>query len=207
MKIIDISWPIFSSMTEYKDRKSVQFAHAKKFAEDQVRETIICMNVHSGTHVDAPAHFLPDGKTLDLVDPGTLMGVCRVIDCTDVQEKITNEDLAKHNLQAGEIILFKTKNSKLAIDAPFNPEFIYLDQMGAQYLVERKVRSVGIDYLGIERNQPDHQTHKTLLGNDIAIIEGVRLEHVSAGNYFLFCLPLSVVGLDAAPARAYLAMD
>jgi len=100
--------------------------------------------------------------------------------------------------------LFKTKNSALKNNAPFDPEFIYLDKTGAKYCVEQKIKAVGIDYLGIERNQPGHETHALLLENNIGIIEGLRLAHAEADQYFLICLPLLIPGADASPARAIL---
>ncbi len=102
------------------------------------------------------------------------------------------------------IVLFKTKNSLLECDALFNPVFIFLAPDAAQLLVEKQVKAVGIDYLGIERGQPDHATHVTLLAKNIPIIEGLRLKDIKAGSYFLCCLPLAIQGLEAAPARAVL---
>lgn len=204
MKIIDISWPLFPGTTEYKDRQSIQCTKTKIFERDKVRESAICMNLHTGTHVDAPAHFLPIGKTIELVDPGSLWGMCRVLDLANVSEKITADDLRAHELQAGEIILLKTKNSVREITQKFDPRFVYLDASGAAYLADQKIKTVGIDYLSIERAQPEHSTHVTLFQAGITVIEGLRLAHVQPGSYFLICLPLPIVGLDAAPARAVL---
>ena len=81
---------------------------------------------------------------------------------------------------------------------------MYIENTGAQYLVEKKVKAVGIDYLGIERNQPGHPTHSELMSNGIVVIEGLRLAHVEPGRYMIVCLPLNVIGLDGAPARAVL---
>ncbi len=207
MKLIDISWPIFLGMTEYKNRGSLELKKIKTIERDRTRETIICMNVHTGTHVDSPSHFIADGKTIDNVEPGSFMGPCRVLDFMQVSEKITRADLEQHELKEGEIILCKTQNSNLSEVQQFNPSFIYLDASAACYCVEQKIRTIGIDYLGIERNQPDHETHYELLSHDIPIIEGLRLSHVEPGSYFLICLPLSVIGLGAAPARAVLLIE
>ena len=204
MKIIDISWPISEKMTEYKNRKTVARVHTKVFETDGARESTIAMHLHSGTHVDAPAHFLRDGASIEQLPPSHYIGPCRVLDLTNVQEKITAADLNTYALHAHEIILLKTKNSALTTDAPFNPGFIYLDASGARYFAEIKVKTVGIDYVGIERNQPNHETHVTLLTHSIGIIEGLRLAHVEPGSYFLICLPLLIPGADAVPARAVL---
>ena len=101
-------------------------------------------------------------------------------------------------------MLLKTRNSYLSSIAPFNYEFIYVATSAAQYLIDHNIKAVGIDYLGIERAQPHHDTHTLFMQNNIGIIEGLRLEHVTAGQYILYCLPLACVGTEAAPARAVL---
>jgi len=106
-------------------------------------------------------------------------------------------------IEEGDIILFKTKNSDFSETDPYNPNFTFCAGDAAQFLAEKKVKAVGIDYIGMERNQPDHPTHKNLLGNNIAIIEGLRLKHVPEGEYFLICAPVKILA-EAAPARALL---
>ena len=204
MKIYDISWPISNDTTEYKNKKTVAFEQLKDFDKDGVRESKICLGTHTGTHIDAPAHFLKDGKTVDEISLDRLIGRSQVLDLTTVIEKITADDLEKFELHEGEIILLKTANSAQSITDPFQTNFIYLDASGARYLADKKVKAVGIDYLGIERGDPEHTTHTTLMHADIVIIEGLRLSHVQAGEYFFVCLPLDLIGLEAAPARAIL---
>lgn len=204
MKLYDISWPISPAMTAYKDKKIVQFDRVKTFENDAVRESVITLGSHSGTHVDAPSHFMQDGQTIEHVDLRMLIGDCTVLDLVSVGGGISREHLEDTDIQAGDIVLLKTKNSAISPTAPFNPNFIYLAESGANYLVECNVRAVGIDYLGIERGQPAHETHVQLFNAGIAIIEGLRLADVAAGKYFLCCLPLNVQGLEAAPARAIL---
>jgi arylformamidase len=203
-KIIDISWPITPNITEYKDKKTVRVDHTKNFERDNVRESVITLGSHTGTHIDAPAHFLSDGTPIENLDLATVVGPCRVLDLTDVSEKITAADLHEHSLKQGEIILLKTRNSQLAATEKFYPDFVYLDATAAMLFAEKKVKAIGIDYLGIERNQPDHATHTILMKHNIAIIEGLRLADAVAGDYFFICLPLNVIGLEAAPARAVL---
>ncbi len=204
MTIIDVSWPIAETMTGYKDRKSVTFEQLKTFEKDSVRSSRITIDSHTGTHIDAPAHFLADGKPLYEVDRGILIGQCTVLDLTDVTGGITKSDLEKKEIKEGDIVVLKTKNSDLGLTAPFDKDFVYLEKSGAHYLVEKKIKAVAIDYLGIERNQPDHETHKILMQNNIGIVEGLRLSHVEPAGYFFICLALPVVGLEAAPARAIL---
>ena len=203
-KIIDISWPISQNMTAYKDRKVVVVTHTKTWEADQAREALVTFGTHSGTHVDAPLHFMKYGSTIDQLDLAKLVGACTIFDMTHIDDSIDAHDLTDLPIPEDQIILFKTKNSALDPNALFNPQFIYLSTLAAQLLADKNVRAVGIDYLGIERGQPGHETHLRLLEKNIPIIEGLRLAHVQAGEYFFCCLPLALVGLEAAPARAVL---
>lgn len=207
MKIFDISWPISESMTEYKDGKSVKFTPTKSMESNLSREWNISMSNHCGTHIDVAAHFLATGQTIDKVDLNTLIGPCRVVDLTSVTDKIMPDHLEPLGISSGEIILFKTTNSFREPNDRFSYSFVYLDGLAAQYLVTQNIKAVGFDYLGIERNQPNHQTHKAFMQFNIPIIEGLRLGAVRAGKYFFCCLPLHCIGLDAAPARAVLIKD
>jgi arylformamidase len=194
-------------MTQYKNKNGVTFTDVKTFAKDGARETAICLNTHTGTHVDAPSHFLKDGKTIDEIHLDRCMGYAKVIDVMTVTDAITQDDLTPYEINEGDIMLLRTANSGLAVVDQFNKDFVYLDPSGARYLADKKIKAVGIDYLGIERGDSEHTNHTTLMKADIVIIEGLRLSHVPAGDYFLVCLPLAMVGLEAAPARAVLMTD
>ena len=207
MKFIDISWPISENITPYKDNKVVQFIPVRIFSKDNARQSNLVMSAHSGTHIDAPSHFLEKGNNVEKINLDDLYGNAIVLELSDVEEKITKKDLEKEIISKGQIILLKTKNSSLSPTAPFKQHFVYLDKSGAQYLVDRKVKAVGIDYLGIERNQSGHETHITLLENNVVIIEGLRLGHIKEGEYTFCCLPLAIQGLEGAPARAVLIKD
>lgn len=202
--IIDISWPISPSMTSYKNSKPVIITQTRTLETGGMRETNISCNSHSGTHVDAPSHKLADGKTIDQIPLENLIGPAVVLDLTHIDNAITDEDLKSYTLDQGDIVLLKTKNSALADDAPFFSEFVYLAASGAALLAYMGVKAVGIDYLGIERNSPAHETHTTLLSKNIPIIEGLRLALTAPGRYQLYCLPLASLGIEAAPARAIL---
>ncbi len=207
MKIYDISWPISPAMTEYKQNKTVTFTETKSFDKDGVRDSTICMGTHTGTHVDAPTHFLKDGKSINEINIDRLLGHAIVLDLMMAIDAITQDDLARYEMNEGDIVLLRTSNSASGSTDQFNSDFIYLDPSGARYLASKKVKAVGIDYLGIERGDPEHATHTTLMKADIVIIEGLRLSHVPAGSYFIVCLPLALIGLEAAPARAVLMSD
>ena len=203
MKLIDISWPISEKITAYHNKKRVRFTSLKTFSKHKTRNSLITVNTHTGTHVDAPAHYLGKGKTIDKVGLQQLSGACKVLNLGKVK-KITKQDLVKHSIQKGDIILLKTANSNKSPNASFTENFVFLEESGARYLASKKIKAVGIDYLGVEHSQPDHPTHKILLGQGIPIVEGLRLKHVRAGNYMFLCLPLHIIGLEAAPARAVL---
>lgn len=209
MKIIDISWTLEPEMTGYKDKKELEIIETKVFDKDNIRETKFTIGSHAGTHVDAPYHMLKDGQTIDKIKLENLIGPCQVLDLTNLnsinsENKISKNDLLRFNIKPESIILLKTINSDLVYNAKFKPDFIYLDYEAAEYLVDLQVKAVGIDYLGLERDQPGHPTHKILLENNISIIEGLRLKEVEQGAYFFICLPLNLLNLDAAPARAIL---
>lgn len=209
MKIIDISWPVSQTITEYKDRRTVSFAAVKTIEHDGARESVITMNVHTGTHVDAPAHFLLQGATIDATPLPSLVGQCVVLDCTDVKDMIMAEHLERYADVCGEgdIVLLKTKNSDEPVAGVFNKNFVFLAASGAQFLADLDVKAVGIDYLGIERGQADHATHEILLSRGMPIIEGLRLAAVQAGRYHACIAPLLLQSLEAAPARAFLIQE
>jgi arylformamidase len=206
MKVIDISWPISKATTGYKDRSIVGIEEIKNFNRDGVRETAVHLSSHTGTHIDAPSHFLRDGKTIDEMNVEHFIGECVVLDMTTCAERITRDCLIAHDndIVEGGIVLLRTANSDLNPTDKFSPHFVYLEATGAIYLAEKKIKAVGIDYLGIEHSQPGHPTHENLMHADVAIIEGLRLGHVPAGKYLFVCLPLNVIGIEAAPARAVL---
>jgi arylformamidase len=136
-----------------------------------------------------------------MIDISRLVTQCRVYDFTGIQEKISAKDLKTRDIRPGTFILLKTRNSYFN---GFDPDFVYMDASGASYLSELGISGVGIDSLGIERAQPGHETHKTLLGSGIIILEGLRLAEIQEGEYKLAALPLKIIGTEAAPARAVL---
>lgn len=203
MKIYDVSMLIDTDMQVYKnkDEKRPSFDTTSDFKTGSSHETRIHMDAHTGTHIDAPLHMLEQGETIESVRIEQLVGDCRVVDLTHVEDGITRADLEAHAPQKGEFLLLKTKNSW---DESFNFNFIYVAQDGAEYLADIGVAGVAIDGLGIERSQPGHETHKALLAKNIVIIEGLRLKDVPTGTYFMVAAPLKMTGIDAAPARVLL---
>lgn len=203
MKIWDVSMLIAENMMVYKNReeKKPSITLDREFSEGGVNESVIKMNLHTGTHIDAPFHMQQGGQTVESLDLGHLITKCSVLDLTTVKDGITNDDLIGLNIKEGSFVLLKTKNS---FSEDFLMDFTYLAKSGAEYLAQMKVVGVGIDALGIERDQPGHSTHKILFDNKIIIIEGLRLKEVEGGDYCMMALPLKIKGADGAPARVVL---
>lgn len=204
MKIIDISWPLDANTTLQPEQQPVLFEQIKTFVKDEMRESIIHLNAHTGTHLDAPSYIVRDGKSVDQVDLYTCISPAIVLDLTDVDVCIKEDNLHAHEIREGDIVLLKTKNSAKDPTAPYDSNFVYLDHSAAQYLVKQKIKTVGFDYITIEPQKEFDRSHKEFLENNITLIEGLRLFYVTPGVYFFFCLPLFVLGIEAAPARAVL---
>jgi arylformamidase len=205
MRYLDISIPIQPGMMVYKNKPEKQpvFAVSNQLAQGGSYETTLTMNVHTGTHIDFPLHMQAGGQTSTSFDLSRLMTPVRVIDCGQVQ--VINEALLKtFSLKRGDFVLFKTRNSA---HADFLDDFTYLDGSGAAYCVQLGLKGVGIDALGIERQQPAHVTHHTLMDAGIIILEGLRLADVQPGTYPMIALPLSIPHLDALPVRALLVVN
>ncbi|MFW6007208.1 MAG: cyclase family protein [Bacillota bacterium] len=202
MDYIDISMTIEPEMRVYKGdkEKAPEFKFLSTHKTGEVQETEVKMDLHTGTHIDSPLHMLKDGKTVDKFNFEEIMTSCKVLDLTSVTDGITADDLKEFEIEQEDFILLKTRNSFKNL--PEN--FIYLEESGADFLVKKKIRGVGIDYLGIERSQPGHPTHKKILSAKITLVEGLELKGVDAGNYQLILAPLKFDGVEAAPARAFL---
>jgi arylformamidase len=200
MKIFDVSLPIYEGMPVYKNKPEKQPSFDTS-QNGHVTETRIAMDVHTGTHVDAPLHMVPGGDTIETLPLEKLVRKAKVIDLTDAEDSIKADDLAGKDIQKGDFVLFKTKNSW---DKEFNFEFIYVNHEAAKTLAEIGVSGVGIDALGVERAQENHPTHKQLFKNDVIIIEGLQLKDVPEGEYLMVAAPLKIRGLDASPARIVL---
>ena len=206
---IDVSVPLRDGMVVWPGDIEMQIERRKAIARgDDYNLSSLYMGVHTGTHMDAPRHFLSDTKTIDQIPFDAVIGPARVIEITD-NESIKPEELEPYNIKRGERILFKTRNSQRCWQTDkFVTDFVYITRGAALFLAESGVKLVGIDYLSVaspadtEKTMPD--THKTLLGAEIWLLEGLDLSGVSAGNYELICLPLKLVQTEGSPVRAVL---
>ncbi|MBC8061458.1 MAG: cyclase family protein [Clostridiaceae bacterium] len=206
MIIYDISMTIEKDMGVYKnlEEKRPIIKFERKIPKDSINESSLSMNLHTGTHIDAPYHVDDSGATIDQIDLNKLITKCRVLDLTKVVDSITKEDLMGKKIQPGEFLLLKTRNS---FTEEFESDFVYVEKSGAEYLAEKQIIGVAIDSFGIERTQPDHDTHKILFSKGITIIEGVRLKEIEESEYLMCALPLKIKGVDGAPARIVLIKD
>lgn len=203
LKIYDISMPISYSMPVYKGKeyKKPIISLDGDFSTGSAFETRLELNLHTGTHLDTPKHMIPDGYTLEELDLSKVVTACKVFDLASVKDKITDKDLMKLDIKENDFIILKTRNS---FEDILETDFIYVDKDGANYLTRVKIKGVGIDSLGIERAQPDHETHISLFNADIMILEGLVLKDIEEGEYLLGAAPIYIPGAEAAPVRAYL---
>ena len=200
MKFYDVTAEVYEGMPVYKNKEEKQ-PKFQTVTNGHVTETRLSLDLHTGTHVDAPLHMMNDGETMETIPLERLVRPVKLFDLTHVNDGITKEDIADLPIDKGDFVLFKTSNS---LDEAFNFEFIYVKEDAARYLAEKGIDGVGIDSLGIERAQEGHPTHRTLFQNDIIVMEGLRLKDVEAGQYFMVAAPLKVIGTDASPARVLL---
>ncbi len=211
MKIHDVSVLVHEGMPIWPGDPKLSMRLASSIAKGGVANvTRIEMGAHTGTHMDAPFHFHANGYTVDKLPLDVLIGPCRVFDLTDLTGHITRAALEKCDLGAVTRALFKTRNSlRWANDNhEFDKGFVAIAADAAKHLVERGVKLVGVDYLSVEAfDSKSFPVHDTLLGAGVAIIEGLNLAGVSAGDYELIALPIKLKGADGAPARVVLRSD
>ena len=203
---IDISVALTDGMVHWPDDPPVEIKQILNMKDgDECNLTHLSMAAHAGTHMDAPHHFRKSGFSIDKMPLTATIGKARVIEIAD-KELITPQELKSHRIKKGERILFKTHNSKRRWDnKPFKTKFVHLSIEAAQYLSERGVQTIGIDYLSIGGYMGNVvQVHNIILQAGIWVIEGLNLSKVQAGSYELNCLPIKIAGADGAPARALL---
>ena len=202
----DVSVPLRSGMPTYAGEPGPKLEHLKQISRgDSANVTALSLGSHTGTHVDAPHHFLDGRSTVEAMPLEALVGPAQVIELTQ-QRHVTAADLEAVSIPGGTTrLLLKTPNSRFWDDDEFHTDFVGLTGDAARWLVDRGFVLVGIDYLSIEQfGSPEHEVHKILLGANVIIVEGLDLRAVRSGVYTIACAPLKVVGADGAPARVFL---
>ncbi len=203
---IDISVPLHNGMVHWPGDAPFERRYTESIANGaEANVSEISGSAHSGTHVDAPLHYLSGARGIDTIPISATIGRARVIAIRD-PELIRRSELEPHRIAKHERVLFKTRNSTQCWKTDqFQKKFVHIPEDTAGYLVECGVETVGVDYLSVGGFESDGaQTHKVLLSAGVCIIEGLNLERVEPGEYELVCLPLKIVGSDGAPARAVL---
>jgi len=205
MKLIDVTRPIFANMTIWPGDDGVVIERTANIEYGDIANTSrICAGSHTGTHVDAPLHFIADGKSIDQLDISLFTGTVTVIEVADTN-CITGEFLKKCSLTECKAVFFKTWFSDRSLSEPFDKNYPGLDPDAAEYIVKSGIRVVGIDTLSVEKYySKDFAVHKILLGSEVLIIEGLCLKNIIPGKYKYICMPLPIKGSDGAPARVML---
>lgn len=208
MKINDVTLTIREGLPVWPGEPEVTLHRVKKLEEGaNANVTYMAFAVHTGTHVDAPCHFLADEEGVDKLPLDVLVGEVTVVEMPDSVDQITAKEVSASGLVAGtERVLFKTRNSNYWIEGvdTFQTGFVGITEDGAQALVDLGVKLVGIDYLSIAPFKMSRPTHLVMLKARMVVIEGLDLSSIKSGKYTLFCLPLKLANADGAPARVIL---
>ena len=205
----DISVPLKQGMVYFPTDPTPPkiYRYSDRALGSKVTMSMLEIISHTGTHIDSPLHFIPDGSTISDMPLDATIGPARVIAIKD-RESIKAAELKKHNIKKGERVLFKTRNSPAGYEAEkFSDDYCYLDESAADYLVKVGVKLVGIDFITIgsyKRMENIGKTHTALLGAGIYVLEDCALDGVPPGEYELLCLPLLMWNGDAGPSRAIL---
>jgi len=205
---IDVSYTYKETMGIYPNNPKFSCNKVQSLENgDGANVSEIVIGTHTGTHIDAPSHFIKGGKTIDQIPLEQMNGKAKLFDLQGNSE-IARELLQKYDIEAGDIIILKTDNSKhFHMDAILE-DYATLNYEAAEYLVEKKIKMVCIDYMTIER--PRHKrvngksVHSILLSNDILIAEALKLHDINEGLYNLHCYPINVENADGVPVRIVL---
>ncbi len=204
-KFLDVSVSIENGMPHWPGDPDVNIYRIGSIAGgNSANISAINFGLHTGTHMDAPLHFIDQAADITMVTPEILIGKTKVIEINN-PEFIGREELEEYDLKNSERILFKTRNSSHEwFKEEFNQDYVYLNDEGAEYLSGLKVRVIGIDYLSIGKFKAGKDTHQTLLKKNIWIIEGLYLKDVPEGDYEMYAMPLKISGADGSPVRVIL---
>jgi len=210
MPIYDVTVPISNELPTWPDDPSVQVTVWRSLSSgDGANVSMLKFGAHTGTHVDAPAHFIEGAAKIESLPLDILIGEAQVVEVPNDLFVIDEEFAMAHCAPGTTRIVFKTRNSAFWNESKleFHTDFTYLDLKAAEKLVECGIKLVGIDYLSIEKfGSPKHETHLALLSHGVVILEGLNLTDIPAGQYELICLPLRLRTTkgDGAPARVVL---
>ena len=205
-RIYDVSLPVRSGGLIYPGNPEIVIEPQQAISRGAgANVSRISFGSHTGTHVDAAKHFFDHGQTVDQIELTKLIGPAILIAVDDGLASVTADDLKRHDIGTHTRVLIRTRNSSYNTEIEFRQDYTFLAPDGAEYLVNKGVELVGVDYLSVEQfHSGHHRTHLTLLGKSIVIVEGLNLKGIEPREYEFICLPLRLEGLDGAPARAVL---
>ena len=204
VKLYDISLTLSPQSIRWVTAQPLELIERKRMSRgDPNNSSSVHTSVHAGTHVDAPFHFVPNGRTIESLPLETFIGPARVC-AVEPRRRITATDVAKAELQGEARVLFKTRNSNLLKKGVYDPSFAPFSVDGADALVKLGVKLVGLDYLSAAAADEQVPVHRAFLDHGVILLEGIDLSDVPAGRYELFCPPVKLAGSDGAPCRAVL---
>ena len=204
-KLIDVTVPLSAEVPVYPGDPAFSLEPSHRIAQGQPYNLArIALGTQTGTHVDAPYHFLADGATVDQLPLEILLGKARVVDLPG-RDRVDRADLEDVDLRDDLRVLFKTRMAGQMLRPEFQADYVYFTEDAATYLVQAGIKLVGFDYLSFEKpGSAEFPAHHALLQAGVIIVEGLDLSEVEPGEYDLFCLPLRIAGADGAPARVLL---
>ena len=205
LEVFDITLPLTPGMVNWPGNPPFRRELFKAVSRgDSSNVSAISLSCHAGTHVDAPYHSSDSGAGIEAIPLSVLIGPARVVELAST-DKVTRADLNGVDLKGVERLLLKTRNSIYLKANEFIQDFVYVDEEAANYLVEKNIKLLGVDYFSVERHGDKLKpAHHILLSQGIVIVEAVDLSKVAPGDYELICLPLNILGSDGAPARVLL---
>ena len=204
VKFYDASLLIKEGMIVYPGNPEPSIRRYSSIPRDKVNESLITLGSHTGTHVDSKLHIENDADGAEALLLDSFYGKCKVLDLTHLQNEIHQEDLAGYQIEKGDIVLLKTRNSKRGYRR-FRSDYVHVKLDAAEYLVEAGVKTLGFDYLSVKKYREDDKVHEVLI-NNLTLFEGLNLAEVPEGEYTFIGLPLRI-NCEGAPARVLLVED
>ena len=204
MSLHDISLKLAGDTVRWVTAPPFELEERRRMSKgDPNNSSALNMSVHSGTHIDAPFHFVAEGLTIDELPLDRFIGPALVFE-VDAERYITKEHVESIKLDGATRVLFQTRNSELLHQREYEPDFAAFSVEAAQSLVEQGVELVGSDYLAIAHADEQVPVHRAFLDRGVVLFEGIDLSHVAPGRYELMCLPIPIGDSDGAPCRAVL---
>ena len=204
MSLHDISLKLAGDTVRWVTAPPFELEERRRMSKgDPNNSSALNMSVHSGTHIDAPFHFVAEGLTIDELPLDRFIGPALVFE-VDSERYITKEHVESIKLDGATRVLFQTRNSELLHQREYEPDFAAFSVEAAQSLVEQGVELVGLDYLSIAHADEQVPVHRAFLEHGVVLLEGIDLSHVAPGRYELMCLPIQIGDSDGAPCRAVL---